>query len=147
MAFAAQFVGKGIVYGIDPWAAVASARGMESINYEWWFKLDHNKIFQGFLSKVSEFSLKNQVEIIRATSEEAHPIEGIGLLHIDGNHSEESSLFDVKKWTPLVKRGGIIIFDDINWVTTKAAVAWLDCNCYRVTTFHGDNVWGIWVKG
>jgi hypothetical protein len=58
------------------------------------------------------------VQLVQSTSESAALIEDIELLHIDGNHSETTSLIDVTKWVPQVKKGGIIIFDDVNWVTT-----------------------------
>ena len=68
------------------------------------------------------------------------------ILHIDGNHSEATSLYDVKKWTPLVKPGGLIIFDDTTWGTTGRAVQWLDENCCKLGEYHEDNDWGIWIK-
>ena len=98
------------------------------------------------MKRVNALNLTDVVQVIRKTSEEAMPINGIGMLHIDGNHSEESSLHDVKKWVPLVQSGGVIVFDDVTWGTTDAAVAWLDENCYRVSTFYDLNVWGVWIK-
>lgn len=136
----------GMIYGIDPWKNAESAVGMEDENFEYWEKLDHEMILNGFLKKINEFKLENQISIIRATSADAEPIQNIDLIHIDGNHSEETSYFDVLKWVPLVRSGGIIIFDDLDWDTTQKAVAWLDENCTRITQVQDINIWGIWVK-
>ena len=78
-------------------------------------------------------------------------IYNIDMLHIDGNHSEKTSFYDVTKWAPQVTSGGFIIFDDINWcengtLTTGRAVQWLDEHCIKVGEFSDSCVWGIWVK-
>ncbi|BBB68297.1 hypothetical protein UNDYM_4044 [Undibacterium sp. YM2] len=39
----------------------------------------------------------------------------IALLHIDGNHSEDSARADVAAWCPLVAPGGWIVIDDYSW--------------------------------
>ena len=40
----------------------------------------------------------------------------IAVLHIDGNHTAENAELDTQLWTPHVKPGGWIIFDDYFWV-------------------------------
>lgn len=146
MAFALRELGNGVVIGIDPWSSAESAVGMDGVNHDFWSKLDHEKIYQGLLDKVNKFGLSGNIMLLRETSESAMPIPDIDILHIDGNHSEETSLLDVYKWVPFVKKGGLIIFDDVNWATTNKATAWLDENCIKFAEFHGDNIWGIWVK-
>lgn len=146
IAFALKEMDQGAVYGIDPWSAHASSEGMEGVNYDYWSKVDHEAILQGLKQKIKKFRLEDHIVLIRKSSEEAPLIEGIDILHIDGNHSEEASFLDVTKWVPLVRRGGIIIFDDINWATTAKAVEWLDSECIKMTEITGDNIWGIWVK-
>lgn len=146
MAFAVRENGYGKVYGIDPWDKLSSTEGMDGVNYEWWNSIDHLKILNGLKARIHEFNLDDQIELIQATSEDAEPIGPISLLHIDGNHSEKTSFIDVTKWVPLVEKGGLVIFDDVNWSTTKSAVEWLDNNCIRFSQFSGDNIWGIWVK-
>lgn len=146
MAFALSHNGKGKIYGVDPWTATASAIGMDGVNYEWWSSIDHDAILKKLEMRIFEFNLQSQIELIRATSEDCRPIENIEILHIDGNHSEKTSLYDVLKWVPLVKRGGLIIFDDIDWATTRDATCWLNNNCIKLIEYKADNVWGIWVK-
>lgn len=146
MAFALKEIGSGVAIGIDPWSSTESAVGMDGVNYDYWSKLDHEQIYQGLVSKINKFGLNNHIMLIRETSEEAMPIPDIELLHIDGNHSEETSLLDVYKWVPFVKKGGIIVFDDVNWKSTNKATQWLDEHCIKFAEFSGDNIWGIWIK-
>lgn len=146
MANAVRAIGEGIVYGIDPWLTSESVIGFDDNNADWWGMLDHDDIMRGFYQKLNQFGLQNYVKVIRATSADAPLIYDIDLIHIDGNHSEDSALFDVQKWTPLVRTGGFIILDDLDWRTTGNAVKWLDENCHRITSFQDSNVWGLWVK-
>lgn len=146
MAQALKYNGSGIAYGIDPWTKSASSVGMEKENLDYWGKLDHDMILTGLIKKIREFRLENQISLIRKTSADAAPINNIDMIHIDGNHSEETSFIDVCKWVPLVRKGGIIIFDDLDWHTTGRAVQWLNENCEKVTEVRDTNIWGIWVK-
>lgn len=146
MAYALQYNRKGKIYGIDPWSSACSAEGMDGVNFEWWSAVEHEKIYQRLQHQIDEFDLRDQIELIRATSEACPPIPNIDILHIDGNHSEKASYLDVTKWVPLVRSGGIIIFDDVNWETTRAATEWLHESCIYVGEVMGDNIWGIWLK-
>lgn len=146
MAFALRYNKQGKIYGVDPWDNIASAEGMDGVNLDWWISVDHDQILEDLEQKIDAFALKPQIELIRSTSENCRLIENIQILHIDGNHSEKTSYLDVIKWVPLVKSGGLVIFDDITWGTTKLATEWLDAHCTKVAEYHGDNVWGIWIK-
>ncbi len=146
MAAALKVTGKGCIYGIDPWNSLESTDGMEGAHLVWWGKLDHDKIMRDFQKKVVEFAVIDQVVVIKTTSELAPPISNIDILHIDGNHSEKAANLDVNKWVPLVRKGGVIIFDDLDWPSNASAVKWLDENCTRFIEFHETNKWGIWIK-
>ncbi len=146
MACALKFAGKGMIYGIDPWSPTESTKGMEGANEEFWSKVDHSHILRDLEKKIAEFNLQNQIKLIKATSKNAASIPNIDILHIDGNHSEVSSSFDVQKWVPLVRKGGLIVFDDIDWKTTEKALKWLDANCIKLVEYQDSNIWGIWVK-
>lgn len=146
MAQALKEIRKGKIYGIDPWSNLASVEGMEGVNYEWWYQVDHNLILNGLIEKIFLFQLNDQVELIRKTSEETPSILNIDILHIDGNHSEQASMLDVQKWVPLVRKGGVIIFDDMDWITNESAVNYLDEHCIRIAAFQESNIWGIWLK-
>jgi predicted O-methyltransferase YrrM len=146
MAVALKSVGKGKIYGIDPWDSLESVAGMEGENFDWWGHIDHEKILQGLRSKIVQFALEDQILLLRTTSEQAPYIPNIDILHIDGNHSEKAAYLDVNKWVPFVKKGGLIIFDDVTWGTNRSAVEWLDENCIKLVEFHEFNDWGIWIK-
>lgn len=146
MAHALKVLENGRIYGIDPWDNHASIDGMEGANYDWWEQVDHQFILNGLIDKVIQYHLYEQITLLRSTSNEAAPIANIDILHIDGNHSEKASMIDVNKWIPLVRKGGFIIFDDVDWITNASAVKWLDTNCIRVTVFKETNEWGIWIK-
>ncbi len=148
MAFALKELGRGgVVFGIDPWSASISAEGMDGIHKDWWGSLDHAEILRKLQNKIGQFSLNNYIRLIQSTSAAAPEIPNIDILHIDGNHSEDASYLDVLKWVPLVRRGGMIVFDDITWNTTERATKWLDENCVRILSIQDvENAWAIWVK-
>lgn len=133
MAFAVDEKGDGKVYGIDPWERRASLEGTNSkINDEWWSKLDYDYFFKYTIDLIHQHGLSSKCIVLRLHGDVASAIFGeqsIDLLHIDGNHSEETSCKDVDLWFPKVSEGGFIVFDDINWPTTQKAVKKLEEKC------------------
>lgn len=147
VAFAMKYNGFGKIYGIDPWLVEESCKGMEGLDLDYWSRVNHNGILHHLQINLRQFELSEYARLIRVTSQDCPPIHDIDIIHIDGNHSEDSSYHDVRKWAPLVKPGGLIIFDDIDWKTTEKAAAWLDETCEKVGLVEGHkNVWGIWKK-
>jgi len=146
MAFALRENGHGKIYGIDPWDNIESIQGLDGVNKEWWYSVNHKKIYEGLFQKINQFDLQEQVELVRSCSDDTDLIEDINILHIDGNHSEECSFADVVKWVPMVKQGGLIIFSDISWASTSRAVEWLDENCLKFAELKDESLWGIWIK-
>lgn len=132
MAAALQYQGKGVAYAIDPWYTAPCLEGNQGANYDWWASVDLEKIMQHFIKKMHEQKLDARYQLMRKTSKEALPSfkdGSINILHIDGNHAEESALFDAKNWLPKVRSGGYIWFDDANWPTTKKAIDYLLAHC------------------
>jgi predicted O-methyltransferase YrrM len=152
MAYALKVQGSGRIFGIDPWDHRESAHGLtDEIHRNWWGNLDHGPILDTLRDKIDAFELKEQIQLIQNSSAGAEPIEEIDLLHIDGNHAEEHSFYDVLKWGPLVKKRGWIVFDDIGWEDNGAdasacAVQWLNDHCIKYAEFVDSSIWGIWVK-
>lgn len=151
MAQALKVLG-GKVYGIDPWDNDASIEGVmhEGSRY-FWSTVNHEEVMRKLIDHINRFELQNQIELIRATSKDAPIIENIDVLHIDGNHSEITSYLDVTKWVPHVRKGGWIIFDDMNWtesgmVTTSKAVQYLNEHCHKIAEIKDICLWGIWYK-
>lgn len=147
MAIACKANQKGVTIGIDPWTAIASVDGMEGENLNWWGTINHDAIMQGLVDRIHEFNLDEQILLIRSTSEDTPVLGTIDILHVDGNHSEKAALFDVTKWVPHVRKGGIIVMDDLNWEGPRKAVEWLNEYCVKLVEFNdsGSN-WGIWIK-
>lgn len=152
LALAQKTLGFGKTYGIDPWDAKDSVEGLIALEHkQWWENVDHSSVLHKLYHHIYSYQLQNQIELICSTSMNAPIIHNIDILHIDGNHSEEASLFDVEKWVPLVNSGGLIIFDDLDWCerginTTKKAVDYLDRNCIKMGEFQSHSTWGIWCK-
>src|SRR5579883_2959483 len=153
MACALRSNQHGKIYGIDPWSNAASLQGLiNEENKGFWSFVNHEAIMQGLIDKMGEFDLGEYIELIQTTSLDADPIPDIDLLHIDGNHSDETSYIDATKWVPLVKSGGLIIFDDITWTengidpSTARAIAWIDERCIKLAEFSDICVWGVWLK-
>lgn len=134
IALAMHTNGFGRVIGIDPWDANASIAGFEhdEANRKWWADCPHDAIYSDCVRYIREMGVERYIDLVRGTSEQAaigfrltHRINReqpfIQFLHIDGNHSEASALFDVRTYVPMVEKGGVVCFDDVNWNTTNAA--------------------------
>ena len=61
----------------------------------------------------------------------------IDILHIDGFHSYEAVKNDYEKWSPYVKRNGVIMFHDTNSHDTRFGVKWrvINNHCNIFTSF------------
>jgi len=125
VAIALKYNQHGEIHGIDPWSAPAALEGKNNEeNDNWWGKIDFEHFYSYTISKINEYGLQKQTKIIRSKSIDAvkyYDDNSLDFVHIDGNHSEETSTLDVNLWGPKVKNGGIIVFDDTNWETTKKA--------------------------
>jgi hypothetical protein len=118
MAMAMQHIkSTGVVIGIDPWSADASAQGMDGEHLKWWANVDHNRIFKLFNEEMLKFDLHPFCKIFRCRSDEWKIPDDlvIDLLHIDGNHGEQASVFDVDVFASRVRIGGLVWMDDSAW--------------------------------
>lgn len=140
LAMAMKSVG-GIVYGVDPWTTDACLEEMaEPVSREWWGKLDITEIRNGCFDMLRRFKIADSCWLIQAKAEDVAPkfTSEIGLLHIDGNHSEAVSYKDATAWMPKVALGGTIFFDDVNWheqniaCTQKALNHLLNSGCEQI---------------
>ena len=136
--WAAQEYGGAEVYGIDPFDPNASLEGMEGAHHAAWGSIDHDVIYQTFMDEVAELPSKPDIRIAR--SREVEDFVEVGFLHIDGNHSINEALKDVQFWVPKMAKGGVIVFDDVDWPTTKNAVDFLGEKCKLLHTVTSTNV-------
>ena len=133
-ASALKFQKSGIVYAVDPWDKEASIAGyaLDDPNYLWWAAIDYEKMYRDFLQMLHDFFLTHYCKTLRMDSVAAVQLfddESIDILHIDGNHSEDSSFRDAVMFFPKIKTGGYIWFDDVNWVSTRKASMFLSDRC------------------
>jgi predicted O-methyltransferase YrrM len=117
MAMALKEIGSGMAFGIDPYSAQASAENEVGENKDWWGRLDHEKIYQNFMSKIAELKLEQFARIVRKKSDDISATPGlwIDLLHIDGSHTDQA-VRDVQRFASHVRCGGLVFCDDISWV-------------------------------
>lgn len=114
VAFAMSDKGSGIITGIDPYTAKASAADEFGENLKWWNDQKmHDGIKEKFWNHVHKFNLGQQVQLIEMPSDEVKPIE-CDLLHVDGNHQDQA-IRDAERFGPLVRLGGIVVCDDLKW--------------------------------
>jgi cephalosporin hydroxylase len=142
-ASALKFLQKGEVYAIDPWETNFCLEGYEpdNPNYIWWREINLNEIHLGFLMMLNRFQLNSYCTVIRATGLQAldrFQDESIDILHIDGNHTENSALTDAERYFPKVKKGGYIWLDDVNWSTVSRAKEFLFSNSEKIERFSND---------
>ncbi len=115
--------------GIDPYCAAAAMEHdldeplRSSVN-EFLKARDFEQIFREICRLRERSGFSESVAFLRNTAEDANAIllgRGIeiDLLHIDGNHDTKYVARDYDSYGPLVKEGGFIIFDDIDWKSVR----------------------------
>lgn len=114
VAMACGALGRGRVVAIDPWNAAESKKGYVAENEAWWGQVDHEKIYQGFVGHLRRLGLEDIVTVRRSPSDEVEPPQGIDLLSVDGQHTEQA-IRDVGRYAPKVRIGGMVIMDDLGW--------------------------------
>lgn len=143
MVIAHNELGSGRILGVDPWEKASSVEDMPEVHAEWWGKLNHETIFAGFnrAAKSLGFPLRTRnasgheihleygppnvvppsFEILRLRSDKVDwdALPTPNLLHIDGNHGDAASVWEVKNVAGRMAVGGVVVMDDIHW----AAVA------------------------
>jgi len=133
---------NGLIVGIDPWSNDVAIEGMENDNNkEWWHKVDMAYILNSLNQFIEKFKLQSYVDLIKDKAENIYDNfkdNSIDIIHIDGNHSEESAFKDAFYYLPKVKDNGIIFFDDIHWsekpgqISTKKAHDFLLKHCEKI---------------
>jgi predicted O-methyltransferase YrrM len=107
--------GFGTVHCVDPWSAQASLEGqVQDADREWWGKLNHDDIYNEFVTAVSDFGLKPHCKVHRMKSEQFDISGHIDIVHVDGNHGPDA-LKDTIKYASKVVSGGYVVLDDMNW--------------------------------
>jgi predicted O-methyltransferase YrrM len=120
---------KGTIYGIDSWRTRDTLEGnISDADKEWWSKsVDLHGIHASCMDAIWAAGVDQQCVIIRNASQHVPKLfpGGIDILHIDGCHSEQSSVRDVQLYVPQMNYGSYIWFDDASWPTTQKAIGLL----------------------
>jgi hypothetical protein len=111
------------VVGIDPWSKSAATEGYDGANLEWWSSVDLDRVHNSFLTLRDQLGLS--IRVIRAKSDHVEWSQPIGVLHIDGQHTEQA-VRDVLRYAVHVVPSGYVVVDDIGWVNQGATVQVLD---------------------
>jgi len=121
---------NGYALGIDPYdPTYAIEEDLDPANREWWNTVDMEPIYQGALALLCKHEVTKFAGIVRSSAEQIaklFPHESLDLVHVDGCHSETASCRDVKTWFPLLRHGGVMVLDDTDWPSVRAAKELLD---------------------
>jgi MMP 1-O-methyltransferase len=102
---------NGMVFAIDPFSGNPGKEDLYVVG-----KKDLSDLKENFITNIEINNLNDYIKVFPMISTEARSLinEEIRLLFIDGNHDYEFVKEDIKNFTPLLKSGGIVIFDDYN---------------------------------
>ncbi len=114
LALAHKVIGHGVAYGIDAWDVKAATEGYTGDNRQYWNDMKMDTIQSDFMATLKTLGLEGVTKILRQKSDDVVPPKNIGALHVDGQHSEQA-IRDVSRFAPNVKRGGLVILDDLSW--------------------------------
>ena len=149
MAMALKENGLGVIHCIDSWSAAVSVAGEEAANADWWGSLDHEAIYQKFVSLTKSFGVEKYCKIHRSKSDDVKPPSFIDLFHCDGSHTDQA-IKDVLRFASRVRTGGVVVMDDLEWSGggVKRAVQTLESMGFRsLYTVVGENEnWGVFQK-
>ena len=133
VAFILRSLGRGPAIGIDPYSALhatqhdlAELHPNPEVVERWTSALDWDAVYEEVRRMIDEFDLGAACLIDRRPSRDAAtdlPDEGIDLLHVDGNHDRRQVEEDLSLYLPKLRRGGIVVMDDLSWPSVAEAIA------------------------
>ena len=105
------------IIAIDPWQKEASIEGQKDADLDYWSRVDHENVYEIFCRALRDTGTAPWVKVYRCRSEEFDAPKDwvIDILHIDGNHGETASIYDVQNFASLVRVGGMLFMDDVGW--------------------------------
>ena len=81
-----------------------------------WYSIEQKKMDDIYNSVLNKFKNNNKVIIHKCFSTDIKfPKQYFNWVYIDGNHSYENVLKDLKYYYPLIKTGGYLCGDDYGW--------------------------------
>lgn len=148
IAYGLKCTGRGIVFGIDPWAVDPCIEGTNAeANNQWWASVPWDKIINEYFSINQRYGLLEFTSHFRKHDRDClryFEDESIDLVHFDSNHSPEVACRTVQDWWPKLKPGCVIIMDDIDWQGQAKAVDVL--RDLGVKVFNTFDTYGVYRK-
>jgi predicted O-methyltransferase YrrM len=116
---------KGKLYAIDPWRVEYALEGEWKDNQDWYKNnIDIHEIHERCMIAIWQHNLDEWLVVIRAASQHCFKLfPRIDVLLIDGNHSEVASFRDARLYVPNVRKGGMVMIDDLDWQVKNGDVA------------------------
>lgn len=144
---------NGKSYGIDPYNLNAAREVDVEENLRkkidsFLENLDFEKLYKSVVSYKEECGFGKNIKLIREPSEKAidffkqNNIE-LDIVHIDGNHDTKYVKQDYENYYEVLKKGGFLIFDDIDWDSIKIVYEQAKNQCIEI--FNCDT-FGILLK-
>lgn len=147
-ALALKSLGRGIVFGIDPWKSEPCLEGVnDKENDVWWSNVNWPTVIKNYYALFQKYDLLEYHAHLRKKDEDClkYFSDGsIDIIHIDGNHSEELACKNVHLWWPKIKTGAVVIMDDIDWAGPSKAVDLL--KEYGVSELGNYVTFGVYLK-
>ena len=98
--------------------------GPTAADKDWWGKQDLNAVRKNAEDAIAANGLGGICSLLIMTGCEAVGRFGdatLDFVHVDGSHSEPESTRDVTLWWPKLRPGGLMLMDDTDWPSVKAA--------------------------
>ncbi len=115
MALAHKAINNGICIGVDAWSKEVAVREQTSNDdRKWWADVDFESVRMDFLKNMQDLDVEKFIRIERRESRLFNPPAAIGLLSVDGSHSD-TAMNDMMRFGSRVVTGGFVVTDDTNW--------------------------------
>lgn len=148
MGVAHREKGSGVVIGIDAWKAAVSIQGTNSpLNDEYWKTVDYSLVWKSCNDAIIVNQIFDYCTTLKIASQQAFALfdkNSIDVLHQDSGHNIETITDELKLWSPLIKKGGLWIIDDCNWV--EAVEGYAKLPEYGFELMEDYTTWQVWKK-
>lgn len=147
-ALAHKDMNNGFVLGFDAYSNKVCTEGTNSpLNNEYWEKQDLQKIYKDCIDAIKNMGVDDYASVVKLKSQTAGILfreESIDIIHQDSNHNVETITAELELWTPKLKKGGLWIADDVNWVEAKEAYAKIPSYGFDLIADHYE--WAVYRK-
>ncbi len=151
LAMGLRLAGSGRIDGIDSYAAADCLEGDQSdVDKKLWGQdTDYEGLLRAALEGLARHGLDGHACIARMRGDDAvrtYDDGSLGLIHLDGNHSELVSCRDVAAWLPKMAPSAIWIADDTNWPSMQKALGMLEAGGFRRTHQGAEGYWSVYSR-